>query len=85
MEYFSNSGCFIQPLEEKHPGLSYVQQRDTESGSVRQVAVADTFQRIPLTPLLNRGKQVKPPKPYICTEGITGQKIYGLGGLTSFL
>ena len=48
------TGCFIQPLEEKLPGLSYVQQRDTDSGSVRQVAVADTFQRIPLTPLLNR-------------------------------
>ena len=54
IEYFSNSGCFIRPLEEKLPGLSYVQQRDTESGSVREVAVADTFQRIPLTPLLNR-------------------------------
>ncbi|KAK0140170.1 hypothetical protein N1851_022924 [Merluccius polli] len=54
IEYFSNSGRFIQPLEEKLPGLSYVQQRDRDSGSVRQVAVADTFQRIPLTPLLNR-------------------------------
>lgn len=53
MEYFSNSGCFIQPLEEKLPGLSYVQERDTDSGSVRQLAISDTYQRIPLTPLLN--------------------------------
>ena len=40
-EYFSNCGSFIQPLEQKLPVLSYVQQRDTDSGCVRQVAVTD--------------------------------------------
>lgn len=49
---FTNSGNFIQPVEEVLPGVSYVQQRDSATGSVRQVAVADTYQRIPLQPLL---------------------------------
>lgn len=53
MAHFSNSSTFIRPVEENLPGLSYVQQRDPDTGCVRQVGVQDTFQRIPLTPLLH--------------------------------
>jgi len=52
MQYFTKSGNFIQPVEELLPGVSYVQQRDSATGSVRQVAVADSYQRIPLQLLL---------------------------------
>ncbi len=52
IKYFTNSGNFIQPVKEVLPGSSYVQQRDSATGSVRQVAVADTYQRVPLKPLL---------------------------------
>lgn len=54
MQYFAQSGHFIQPVEEILPGLSYVQQMDTTSGAVRQVSVQDTYQRIPLRPLLTK-------------------------------
>lgn len=53
VEYFVKSGCFIQPLEQNLSSVSYVQQRHTGSGCVRQVAVTDIFQRIPLTPLMS--------------------------------
>ena len=52
IKYFTNSGNFIQPLEEFFPGVSYVQHRDSATGSVRQLAVTDSYQRIPLKPLL---------------------------------
>lgn len=42
IKYFTNSGNFIQPVEEVLPGFSYGQQRDSATDSVRQVAVADT-------------------------------------------
>lgn len=52
LKYFTNSGNFIQPVEEFFPGVSYVQHRDSATGSVRQLAVTDSYQRIPLKPLL---------------------------------
>lgn len=52
MQHFAKSGNFIQPVEEVLPGFSYVQQRDSATGAVRQVAVPDTYQRIPLQHLL---------------------------------
>lgn len=54
MQYFTQSGCFVQPEEIPLPGFSYTQQRDTLTGTVRQVAVRDTFQRVPLKPLLKQ-------------------------------
>lgn len=36
------------------PGLSYVQRIDSQTGLVRQVALQDTFQRVPLQPLLTK-------------------------------
>lgn len=52
MQYFAKSGTFIQPIEEVLPGVSYVQQTDSATGVVKQVAVPDTFQRIPLKQIL---------------------------------
>ena len=52
MQYFAQSGNFIQPVEEVLPGVSYVQQRDSATGMVKQVAIPDTYQRIPLKRLL---------------------------------
>lgn len=54
MQYFTQSGCFVQPEEVPLPGFSYTQQRDPSTGTVRQVAVRDTFQRVPLKPLLKQ-------------------------------
>lgn len=54
MKYFMQSGNFIQPIEETFPGISYVQHIDSSSGSVKQISTRDTFQRIPLRPLLNK-------------------------------
>lgn len=45
MQYFAKSGTFIQPIEELLPGVSFVQQTDSATGIVKQVAVPDTFQR----------------------------------------
>jgi len=53
MQYFAKSGNFIQPVEEKFPGgTNIVQQRASATGTVRQVSVSDSYQRIPLKPLL---------------------------------
>lgn len=52
IRYFTESGNFIQPVEEFFPGVSYIQRRDSATGSVRQVAMTDSYQRIPLQPLL---------------------------------
>ncbi|XP_073694457.1 uncharacterized protein [Garra rufa] len=52
MKYFVQSGYLVQPVEQPLPGVSYTQQRDSQTGTVKQVAVQDTFQRIPLRPLL---------------------------------
>lgn len=55
MQYFVKFGGFIEPVEETFPGEgSYVQKRDSATGTVKQVAVPDTFQRVPLTHLLGQ-------------------------------
>lgn len=55
MKYFVNLGGFVEPVEETFPGgVSYVQKRDSTTGTVKQVEVPDTFQRIPLTRLLKQ-------------------------------
>lgn len=54
MQYFTKSGNFIHPIEEALPGVSYVQRRDSATGTVRQVAVQDVFYRVPLKPLLTK-------------------------------
>ena len=55
MQYFVKLGGFIEPVEETFPGgVSYVQKRDSATGTVKQVAVPDTFQRVPLTRLLGQ-------------------------------
>ncbi|CAM4448958.1 unnamed protein product [Leuciscus chuanchicus] len=54
MKYFMQSGNFIQPIEETFPGISYVQHIDSSSGAVKQISTRDTFQRIPLRPLLKK-------------------------------
>jgi len=54
MQYFTKSGNFIHPIEEVLPGVSYVQRRDSATGTVRQVAVQDVFYRVPLKPLLTK-------------------------------
>lgn len=54
MQYFSKSGHFIEPIEEEFQGQSYVQRTDGETGTVRQVAVKDAFQHVPLRPLLTK-------------------------------
>ncbi|RXN36123.1 hypothetical protein ROHU_003222 [Labeo rohita] len=54
MQYFAKSGNFIHPLEEALPGVSFVQRRDSATGTVRQVAVQDVFHRVPLKPLLTK-------------------------------
>ncbi|KAK1891917.1 Apolipoprotein L3 [Dissostichus eleginoides] len=57
MQYFVKLGGFIEPVEEtfRHDEVSYVQRRDSATGTVKQVAVPDTFQRVPLTRLLGQG------------------------------
>lgn len=52
MKYFAQTGYFVQPVEQPLPGVSYTQQRDSKTGIVKQIAVRDTFHRIPLRPLL---------------------------------
>ncbi len=52
MQYFTQTGCFVHPEEVPFPGVSYIQKRDTLMGTVKQVAVRDTFQLVPLRPLL---------------------------------
>lgn len=52
MKYLVGSGCFINPFEEPLPGVSYTQKRHPSSGVVQQIPVRDTFQKIPLHPLL---------------------------------
>ncbi|KAK0132606.1 hypothetical protein N1851_032474 [Merluccius polli] len=54
IQYFTKSGHFIEPIEEEFQGQSYVQRTDSETGTVRQVAVKDTFQHVPLRPLLTK-------------------------------
>ncbi|XP_049333157.1 uncharacterized protein LOC111195806 isoform X1 [Astyanax mexicanus] len=52
MKYFASTGYFVQPVEEPLPGFSFTQRTDSSTGCVRQVAVRDSFQRVPLGPLL---------------------------------
>nr|XP_054591281.1 uncharacterized protein LOC129155120 isoform X1 [Nothobranchius furzeri]XP_054591300.1 uncharacterized protein LOC129155133 isoform X1 [Nothobranchius furzeri]XP_054591301.1 uncharacterized protein LOC129155133 isoform X1 [Nothobranchius furzeri]XP_054591321.1 uncharacterized protein LOC129155141 isoform X1 [Nothobranchius furzeri]XP_054591322.1 uncharacterized protein LOC129155141 isoform X1 [Nothobranchius furzeri]XP_054591360.1 uncharacterized protein LOC129155163 isoform X1 [Nothobranch len=52
MKYFTQSGFFIQPEAVPLPGFSFTQEIDRESGNVKQVAVRDTFQYVPLKPML---------------------------------
>ncbi|KAF3832110.1 hypothetical protein F7725_025775 [Dissostichus mawsoni] len=56
MQYFVKLGGFIEPVEEtfRHDEVSYVQRRDSATGTVKQVVVPDTFQRVPLTRLLGQ-------------------------------
>ena len=35
IKYFTESGNFIQPVEQLLPGISYVQKRDSATGNVR--------------------------------------------------
>ncbi|KAK0152439.1 hypothetical protein N1851_006047 [Merluccius polli] len=48
MQYFVKSGNFIHPVEEAFHGVSYVQRRDSATGTVRQVAVQDVFLSCPI-------------------------------------
>lgn len=52
MKYFTQSGYFIQPEAVPLPGFSYTQETNRETGTVKQVAVRDTFQYVPLKPML---------------------------------
>lgn len=54
MKYFAKSGNFIQPVEEILSGVSYVQPMASATGIVRQVAVPDSYHRIPLKSLLTK-------------------------------
>lgn len=54
MAYFTQSGNFIEPIEEVFPDVSYMSQRASDTGIVRQVPVQDTFHRVPLRPLLTK-------------------------------
>lgn len=54
MKYFSETGFFIKPETQQFPGISYVQRLDASTGSVKQIAVQDTFQYVPLKPLLKK-------------------------------
>lgn len=55
MQYFVKSGGFIEPVKETFPGDgSYIQQRDSATGTVKQVSVPDSVQRVPLKLLLGK-------------------------------
>lgn len=54
IKYFSKTGIFIKPETLQCPGLSYVQRLDAFTGSVRQMAVQDTFQYVPLQPVTKK-------------------------------
>lgn len=54
MQYFAKSGNFIQPVEELLSGVSCVQPMASATGIVRQVAVPDSYHRIPLKSLLTK-------------------------------
>lgn len=54
MQYFAKCGNFIQPVEELLSGVSYVQTMASATGIVRQVAVPDSYHRIPLKSLLTK-------------------------------
>lgn len=54
MKYFTKTGCFIDPTVECFSGISYCQQHDSACGMVKQTAVPDSFQYIPLGPLLKK-------------------------------
>ena len=55
MKHFVSLGGFIEPVEETFPGgVSYTQRRDSATGTVKQIEVPDTFQRVPLTRLLEQ-------------------------------
>ncbi len=54
MKYFTKTGCSIEPVAEYFPGVSYCQRHDSASGIVKQTAVPDSFQYIPLRPLLKK-------------------------------
>lgn len=54
MQYFAKSGIFIQSVEELLSGVSYVQPMASATGIVRQVAVPDSYHRIPLKSLLTK-------------------------------
>lgn len=52
IKYFSQSGYFLQPEAVPLPGFSYTQETDGVTGTVKQVTVRDTFQYVPLKPML---------------------------------
>ena len=52
IKFFTQSGYFVQPEALPLPGFSYVQETDRETGTVKQVAVRDTFQYVPLKAML---------------------------------
>lgn len=52
MKHFTESGYFVTPEAVPFPGVSYTQERDHVTGAVKQVAVQDTFQYIPLKAML---------------------------------
>jgi len=54
IQYFAKSGNFIQPVEERLSGVSYVQPMASATGIVQQVGIPDTYHRIPLKSLLTK-------------------------------
>lgn len=54
MQYFAKSGNFTQPVEELLSGVSYVQPMASATDIVRQVAVPDSYHRIPLKRILTK-------------------------------
>ncbi|XP_027141579.1 uncharacterized protein LOC109140341 [Larimichthys crocea] len=52
IKFFTQSGYFVQPEALPLPGFSYIQETDRETGTVKQVAVRDTFQYVPLKAML---------------------------------
>ena len=52
MKYFTQSGYLVQLETVPLPGFSYMQETDREKGTVKQVAIRDNFQYVPLKPML---------------------------------
>lgn len=54
IKYYSDTGFFIKPETQQFPGISYVQRLEASTGCVKQIAVQDTFQYVPLKPILKK-------------------------------
>ncbi|XP_029942559.1 uncharacterized protein LOC115384425 [Salarias fasciatus] len=52
MKYFTGSQYFVQPEAVPLPGFSYTQITTKDTGTVKQVAIQDTFQVVPLKQML---------------------------------